>query len=351
MPATLSDNFNDNSLDTAKWDINAIANQNVSVTVSETGGQQVITPLASTAGTNRNGLTSDSTFNMTQGFVVFQLAQKAGANASVETRCGVYVDASNYISFEVANTTITFRKRDAASNSDTTTTYNSTNHKWLMLMRCGTHWFWYTSADQVTWTQQRASVTSTFAVTAMKLFLDAGTTGSVATITPATAIFDDVSAGTIDFPLPFEQLAAFGGKVDLDIKVGFPLNLDVPTLTAPGETFTIPMPKQRVGTRIYSTGTVITYKATCTGTIDTFDIWLKEPNSSATSAIFNLSINGDEVFSALGRPTITTGNSHVQKTDVGAEVVLGDEITISVEQVPSIGVSGWIDTIARVLVS
>jgi len=349
MPATLTDNFNDNSLDTAKWDVGAIANFNASVTGSETGQQYVITPMTSTAGTNRGGLTSDSTFDLTQGFVVFNLVQKAGANASVETRCGVYLDASNYLSFEVANTTITFRKRASGSDSDTTTTYNSTNHKYLMIYHSGTAVVWATSPDGVVWTVQRGGVAPGFVVTALKVFLDAGTTGSVATITPTTAIFDDVSIGTLDLSASLEAApGTFAPHYDFVLSAGFPLNIDPATLQ--GEPFTIPMAKQRRSSRLAAAATIIVYKATCTGTIDTFDIWLNEANTSPTSAIFNLKINGDEVFSGADRPTFTTGASHVQKTDVGAAVVLGDDIEIAIEQCPSTGVSGWIDTNARVVV-
>lgn len=225
MPAILSDNFNDNSIDTASWDVTAIANFNASVTVVETGAQLVITPMTSTAGTNRNGLQSDATFNFTKGFAIWRLDQKAGANAAVETRCGVVLDASNYLSFEIANTTLTFRKRAAAANSDTTTTYNSTNHKYLMLHHCGAAVNWYTSPDGVVWTAQRTGVAPGFVVTALKKFFDCGTTGSVATITPTTAIFDDVSIGTLDLNLAWEQIGMFEDIRRLTLDPGCPLNI------------------------------------------------------------------------------------------------------------------------------
>ena len=345
MPAILADNFNDNVIDSAKWDVGAIADQNLSVTVVETGAQLVITLLSSTVGSNRNGLLSDSTFNLTKGFAAWKLTQ-AASNGAV-SRCGVYLDTNNYCSFEIASTTITFRKRDAGSNSDTSTTYNSTNHKYLALHRVGTVWNWYTSPDGGTWTSQRTGVTSTFAVTALKKFFDAGTIASVAT--PGTAIFDDVEIGILDIIAPCEQLAAFGGKKLFTPDPGFPMNVDIEGVQ--GEPFTIPMAKQRVGARITAAQTLIRYKATCDGEIDTLDIGLGSVNSSATSAIFNLEINGSPVFAGGARPTITTGQDHVQKTSVGAAVELWDDIEITIEQVPAEGVSGTVDTNARVVVS
>jgi len=224
MAAILSDNFNDNSIDTSAWDPSTL-DFDAGVTVSETGQQLVITPLTSTAGTKRNGLQSDNTFNFTQGFAVWKLDQKAGANANVETRCGVFLDASNYLSFQVANTTLTFRKRAGASNSDTTLTYNSTNHKYLMIHHVGASATWYTSPDGAVWTAQRSNIAPGFAVTALKMFFDCGTIASVATITPSTAVFDDVQIGTLDLLVPWEQLAQFGRFVDLIIDPGCPLNI------------------------------------------------------------------------------------------------------------------------------
>lgn len=115
--------------------------------------------------------------------------------------------------------------------------------------------------------------------------------------------------------------------------------------------FTIPMAKQRTGTRIFSTGTILEYKATCTGEIFTFDIWLNSANSSVTSAIFNIEVNGTPVFAGGDRPTIATGESHVQKTGVEYAVTIGDDIEITIEQCPAEGVSVPIDTNARVVVS
>lgn len=224
----MTDNFNDNSINFTTWGVTAIDGVNAGVTVAETGGESVFTPMASTAGTNRNGLLSNNTFNLTQGFAIWKLAQKAGASASVVTRCGVAIDANNYASFEVADTVITFRNRAASVNSDTTATYSATNHKYLMIHHCGNSINWYTSVDGIVWASARLGVAPGFAVTALKTFMDSGTTASVSPITPSTAIFDDIEIGTLDFDLSFEQMAAFAPSiVTLEYVPGFPLNIDI----------------------------------------------------------------------------------------------------------------------------
>ena len=345
MPAILTDNFNDNVIDTAKWDVSAIADFNAGVTVAETGGQIVITPLSATAGSNRNGLTSDATFNLTQGFAIWKLPQIAGPVANAVTRCGVYLDANNWIGFEVQNTTLTYRKRAASTDSNTTATYNSTNHKYLMLHHCGTIVNWYTSADGVTWAAARTGVAPGFAVTSLKLFLDAGTIGSVAT--PGTAIFDDVEIGTLDLIAPFEQLAAFGGFVDLIIDPGFPLNIDVAAMA--GEVYTVPMARRRGGSRISSVGVCLRGRVIATGAINTFDIWIPSPNPSATTIRWNFYVEGVPVWSGVNRPGMATGINHVQKADVDFAVTIGQKWELHVEGLPAGGVEVPVDMLARIV--
>lgn len=338
MASQLTDNFNDNSIDAAKWDVNAIADYNAGVTVAETGQQLVITPLSSTAGSNRNGLISDSAFNLTQGYAIWKLEQAASGGA--ETRCGVYLDASNYCSFEIASTTLRFRKRDAGTNSDTTTTYNSTNHKYLMLHRCGTIWNWYTSADAVTWTIQRSGVTTTFAVTALKEFFDAGTIGSVAS--PGTAIFDDVDLGQLDLIAPFEQLAAFGGYVDLVIDPGFPLSV------TPGATFTIPTARSYSGSRLFTTLTnLLVWRQEIAGTIKEIDLYMGVNDAASTQAIFNIRKNGTRLLADSGRLIVNAGASSSLKTGLALTAAVGDLMALEIEQCPSTGIPGPIYIVTR----
>lgn len=115
--------------------------------------------------------------------------------------------------------------------------------------------------------------------------------------------------------------------------------------------FTIPMNKQRVGTRVTAAGTILSYKCTTTGEIFTVDIWMNGTNSSATSVIFNVEVNGNPVFAGGDRPTIATGEGHVQKASVSEAVEIGDDIEITVEQCPPEGISVPIDTLVRVVVS
>jgi hypothetical protein len=352
MPTLLSDHFGDGAIDTAKWDVNTLADFNAGVTVVETGGQLVITPLTSTASSNRGGLLSDNAFDLAaRGFAVWKLVQKAGAAANVFTRCGVGIDVDNWLGFEVENTTIRFRKRAGGVDSNTTTTYNSTNHLFLMLVcyEAGPLITWFTSLDGLTWTAQRSAVAPGFSMAAVKGFVDAGTTASVATITPATAIFDDVEIGTMDIVAPFEQIMEFGGYCDLVMDPGFPMNLDPEALV--GAPFTIPMNKQYNGARLTTAGvTFIRYRATMTGEIDVFEIFLRSA-IEGTSAVFNVYVNAVPIWTGGSRPTIAAGQTTVSKTGIGFAVTRGQLVEVKAETVPAAGIPSPIDTNALVVVS
>lgn len=116
------------------------------------------------------------------------------------------------------------------------------------------------------------------------------------------------------------------------------------------EPFTLPMPRSYVGDRILSEGVIMLWRATCTGEIDTFDVWLRQ-TVETTSAIFNLYVDGDAVFAGGARPTIAPGSTHVQKTGVGFAVELGQLVEVTVEQCPAAGIPSPVEANARVIVS
>ncbi len=343
MPAILTDNFNDNVIDTAKWDVAALDNFNAGVTVVETGDQLVITPLASTASSNFNGLTSDATFNITQGFAIWKLEQMA-INGAV-TRCGVFLDANNWVGFQVTPSVLTFRKRASSTDSNTTTIYDSTNHKYLMLHHCGARVNWYISPNGLTWTAWRTGVEPEFTVTEVKLFLDAGTTGSVAT--PGTAIFDDVEIGTLDIEAAFELQAGFSGYVDLIIDPGFPLNIDLTGGGGETNIFTIPTQRRYSGSRVFAAvSNLLSWRQEATGSIISIDLWCQQ-NTHATSAIFNLRKNGESVLAGASRLIVPNGSASVSRSGLSIAAELGDQIDLSIEQIPPTGIGTPITVLVR----
>lgn len=120
-------------------------------------------------------------------------------------------------------------------------------------------------------------------------------------------------------------------------------------LNIPYSPFTIPMAKQYKGSRVTTTGTILQWRATTTGEISTFDIYLRTAVDG--TATFNLYLDGVQVWSGGSRPSITAGNTHVQKTGIGQAVTLGQLVEVRVEVCPALGIPSPIDAIARVVVS
>jgi hypothetical protein len=228
MAITFNDNFNDNSIDTAKWDETAAhLTYHASVTVVETGQLIEITPRTSVAGSNHNGLRADNAVDFTRGYCQWEVRQIAGADVNAQTRCGIILDASNLIEFMVANTTLTFRQRASGSNSDTTLAYNSTTHRWMRLWHDGTNIYFDTSPDGTTWTNRR-TVAAGITLTSVKVYIMAGTEGSVTT--PGVAKFDNVAQGNLTVVAPFEQVIQQSRFV-VPSCVAWSLDLDIISIT------------------------------------------------------------------------------------------------------------------------
>lgn len=199
MGGGFRDNFNDNSLATALWDVGtpgAPFTQDALVTVAETSGQLRITPRSSFASAAYNGYVSDNTYNFTDRFVALEVPQVLAANDSCDLRFVLYLDSSNYIAlYELGLTpTLFMRVRVGGANSETTLAYNSTTHRWWRIRHqtSGGHIFFDTSPDGFAWTNRRDYTSSLFTITALKVAIVGGTFGSVAS--PGTAQLDNFSS-------------------------------------------------------------------------------------------------------------------------------------------------------------
>jgi hypothetical protein len=64
-------------------------------------------------------------------------------------------DANNYLAIGRDGANLRMRSRNASSNSDTTLTWDGTNHKWWKISLVSGTATWYTSADGETWTSRR----------------------------------------------------------------------------------------------------------------------------------------------------------------------------------------------------
>lgn len=192
MPAkaqTLVDTFG--SFDAAKWDVLGAA-------PTVTGGRLSIATPTST----EQAFSSDLKYDLTNSSIVVELVTKNPGTGS--SACGMYVQAIqapyglNLIGFVVDGTTVRYRYRAAGSDSDTTETYSSINHRWLRL-RADPHTgvgggtvYWDTSDNGINWLTKRIFSAPIHLLNSLNLILFNWNYGS--DVTSGTVLFDNFNS-------------------------------------------------------------------------------------------------------------------------------------------------------------
>src|SRR5919106_3982744 len=84
----VSDNFNDNSIDTAKWNPNDLFSgfTNTNVPIAETSQQLEIGPLLqNVSGSSYRGIRTVNSYNFTGGYTYVELVQAAASNTAADS--------------------------------------------------------------------------------------------------------------------------------------------------------------------------------------------------------------------------------------------------------------------------
>lgn len=155
---TLTDDFNDNSLDTALW--------NATGTVNETSGQSQI---PSGTSITYAELQSDIQYTLAGSYASSQLVDAGNQSlASWEVYPVILtIDASNQLFWYVNQGTLYAESRVAGSNTTQySVAYNSSTHAYLRIREASGTTYWDTSTDGINWTN-RASATNPIAVTGL----------------------------------------------------------------------------------------------------------------------------------------------------------------------------------------
>lgn len=181
---TLTDDFDDNSIDSGKWG----ETENNSATVTETGGQLVITPATSTVD-SEGVLYSLASYDLTGSYVYVEAVQVATL-ADGWTGMNLYLDSSNEIGIEVSDETdlIAYQIVGGSFTSLASVTYNSSTMRWWRIRESGGTTYWEYSADGSSWSTLH-SVANPIALTAVAPGLLVFENGSDAS--PGQAIFDN----------------------------------------------------------------------------------------------------------------------------------------------------------------
>ena len=168
MTLTLSDNFNDNSFDTAKWAKDGDAAQSIEQNQR----------LEITHGVNieYNATLAFTTYDLT-GNDFFVKIVDAGNQAltSHSAIFGFSKDATNKVWFNISTDTITAYKQIGGVNTQIGSgiSYSSTTHVFFRFREASGTIYWDTSSDRVTWTN-RWSLANPFVITAITPYMQTG---------------------------------------------------------------------------------------------------------------------------------------------------------------------------------
>jgi hypothetical protein len=190
LAQTLTDNFNDNSRDTAKWNTEGSnwAEQNNQLELGNVSSSGVYSTYKSV-----------NNYNLTGSYLYSQLVN--AGNQSLPTfqavAVQVYLDASNTLSWIIGGGMLVAQKQVSGSYSDqrNDTAYNSAVHKFFRIRESAGTIYWDYSTDGSSWTNY-ASLAAPFAVTNINLRIAAGAYGPEVGTT--VAYFDTFNTLTSD---------------------------------------------------------------------------------------------------------------------------------------------------------
>jgi hypothetical protein len=190
----LSDDFNDNMRDTAKWNLGVVNRPTVAfdplVQVQETSGQLQITPRALIGGLHFNGYVSVLSWNLTNARAAVEVVQATNQGDYAETVFCLGIDDGFWYRMMAEKGQLYFQFRNGGAISSTNIPYNATAHRWWRMgHKVATNQVLFqTSSDGSTWVTQRI-VAVGVPITALKIELSAGTYNIVSPT--GTAIFDN----------------------------------------------------------------------------------------------------------------------------------------------------------------
>lgn len=179
---TFTDDFNDNSLDTAKWDLWDVGH------AVETGGELTI---PSVTAASYRGMQSVRTGNLTDSSIHVEVPHVLTGLSNASTCLQVAADDQHTITlYESGGFFVAEYQIDGVWTTPATMAYGAATHRWWRIREAsGTIYYEY-SADGAIWAVL-ISVPTPFAVTAMYTMLFIGTTS--VNVSTDTAVFDNLN--------------------------------------------------------------------------------------------------------------------------------------------------------------
>lgn len=201
----LSDDFNDNSIDTAKWNPNDLFSgfTNTNVPIAETSQRLEIGPLLqNVSGSSYRGMRTVNTYTFSDSYAYVELVQAPASNTQGEAMFTVGSSVTAYYRIWVeAGTLLGTRNVGGTKTTLFSTTYNSTNHRFLRITNTSNGAVTLDTAPGSsgvpgTWTQQYSEIWSSSIPTTGIHFEMKGGTFQTEANAPGKVIFDNFQAAT-----------------------------------------------------------------------------------------------------------------------------------------------------------
>ena len=210
LAATIvSDDFNDNSIDTAKWDPNNLASgpvTDLNVPIAETGKRLRIGPLLQNVnGFSYRGLSTINTYVFDNSSAYVELVQAPAVNTNADAAFSVCSDFNDCYRINESAGNLTGVRRTAIGRGAVEAVlfsipYDTTNHRFLRIRNDAGNLYLETAPGTGgvpgTWTQQYTEVWNSQIVTSAVVFELKGGTSQVEANAPGRVIFDNFVAST-----------------------------------------------------------------------------------------------------------------------------------------------------------
>lgn len=199
----ISDNFNDNSVDTSIWDT-------FGTSVSESGG---LVDIDTQTTAEEAGYKSVYRYNLTSQNISIQVVgagdQSISSFQNVPIR--LELDDDNWIDWVITGNSIKARSTVSATTTNQYSAgYNGATHKYFRIREASGYIYWDYSADASTWNNV-ASISLPFDVTSLRVYLIALTTSSEASTT--TSLLDNLSVASGTGVAPYSTVVNNGDAI------------------------------------------------------------------------------------------------------------------------------------------
>ena len=196
--AILSDNFNDNSIDTSKWTTNLFSGfTDNSLPLNETAQRLEIGPLLlNTSGSHYRGLVSVNVYDFTDGAAYVELVQPASSTTQGDAMFTIGLNVDNYYRIYVSGGQLIGLKKIAGTKTTLfSINYDAVNHRFLRIRHQAGSMIMETApangSAPGTWTQQYSQMWSSSVVLTSTVFEVKGGTWQAEANAAGTVIFDN----------------------------------------------------------------------------------------------------------------------------------------------------------------